>query len=178
MTHYVEHPRGPQATFCGGSPRPPPLPIQSRQPKVILCTAGPTAYCVKHFGTQLSPKEAVQDSRETKMAIAGRYARIARQHLPPNCSTSPRWVAVTRWSPAADPLLIDLDTSSPPPDCNFADLLLIDTGCRLLPDFVHQTPDICQLICPQGQVNLCSNICSANEYNCDLKYPWLFLLNR
>ena len=52
-------------------------------------------------------KEAVQDSREAKMASAGRYARIARQHLPPNRSTSPRWVAVTRWSPAADPLLID-----------------------------------------------------------------------
>ena len=86
---------------------PPPLPIQFHQPKVILCTTGPTAYCVKHFGTLLSPKEAVQDSREAKMAIAGRYARIARQHLPPNRSTSPRWVAVTRWSPAADPLLID-----------------------------------------------------------------------
>ena len=43
-----------------------------------------------------------------------------------------------------------IDRHSPPPDRNFADLLLIDTGCRLLPDFVHQTPDICQLICPPG----------------------------
>ena len=43
---------------------------------------------------------------------------------------------------------IDRLRRSPPPDRNFADLLLIDTGCRLLPDFVHQTPDICQLICP------------------------------
>ena len=87
----------------------PPLPIQSHQPKVILRTTGPTAYCVKHFETQLSPKEAAQAERQRWQLQAG-MQELQDSTFPPNCSTSPRWVAVTRWSPAADPLLIDLDT--------------------------------------------------------------------
>ena len=47
--------------------------------------------------------------------------------------TSSRWVAVTRWSPAADPLLID--TAATRSQLCQADLLLIDGATRSEPDF-------------------------------------------
>ena len=130
-----------------------PCPLNTHPPSnSISPTKSNTLYNRTHCilcQTLWNPVESKRGSasKEAKMASVGRYARIARQHLPPEPLNQPTLgrghtlVACGRSS---------IDRHSPPPDRNFADLLLIDTGCRLLPDFVHQTPDICQLICPPG----------------------------
>ena len=114
--HHPSHGAPAVTLFTGAlSPQYPPPPSNSISP-----TKSNTLYNRTHCilcQTLWNPVESKRSSASMcKTAERQRWQLQAGMQewqdppFPPNHSTSPRWVAVTRWSPAADPLLIDLDT--------------------------------------------------------------------